>query len=101
MLTDTAIRNFKPSAKPHKLSDGGGLHLLVQPNGSKLPSIADPALPRPQFSAVPASDIDFGDLRSNYALAVRPRGCWVSRYSKLISILGPAIGDREVSNAWG
>ena len=35
-LTDTAIRNAKPRAKPFKLSDGAGLHLLVSPNGSKL-----------------------------------------------------------------
>ena len=30
------MRNAKPSAKPRKLSDGGGLHVLVQPIGSKL-----------------------------------------------------------------
>jgi integrase len=35
-LTDTAIRNAKPSQKPLKFSDGGGLHLLVQPTGGKL-----------------------------------------------------------------
>lgn len=35
-LTDTAIRNAKPRSKPFKISDGGGLHLLVQPNGSRL-----------------------------------------------------------------
>ena len=35
-LTDTAIRNTKPKPKEFKLSDGGGLHLLVRPNGSKL-----------------------------------------------------------------
>jgi integrase len=34
-LTNTAIRNVKPKNKPFKLSDGGGLFLLVQPNGSK------------------------------------------------------------------
>ena len=34
-LTDKAIRNAKPKAKPFKLSDGGGLFLLVQPSGSK------------------------------------------------------------------
>jgi integrase len=34
-LTDKAIRNAKPRAKPFKLSDGGGLFLLVQPSGSK------------------------------------------------------------------
>jgi hypothetical protein len=28
-LTDTAVRNAKPSSKPYKLTDGGGLYLLV------------------------------------------------------------------------
>ena len=34
-LTDTAIRNAKPSAKPRKLSDEKGLHLLIKPAGGK------------------------------------------------------------------
>jgi len=34
-LTDTAIRNTKPQAKDMKQSDGGGLFLLIKPNGSK------------------------------------------------------------------
>lgn len=35
-LTDVAVRNAKPSDRPQKLSDGGGLHLLVTPNGTRL-----------------------------------------------------------------
>lgn len=35
-LTDLACKTTKPSTVPRKLSDGGGLYLLVQPNGSKL-----------------------------------------------------------------
>jgi len=35
-LKDVAVRNAKPSAKPRKLSDGGGLHVLIQPTGGKL-----------------------------------------------------------------
>ena len=35
-LSDTAIRLFKPQVKPVKLSDGGGLFLLVSPTGGKL-----------------------------------------------------------------
>jgi len=35
-LTQFAIMNAKPSEKDYKLSDGAGLHLLVQRNGSKL-----------------------------------------------------------------
>lgn len=35
-FTDAAARNAKPAEKPRKLAVGGGLYLLVQPNGSKL-----------------------------------------------------------------
>lgn len=35
-LTDVFCRNVKPSEKPQKISDGGGLFLLVEPRGSKL-----------------------------------------------------------------
>src|SRR3990167_9142955 len=34
-ISDTAIRNAKPGAKPRKLSDEKGLFLLLHPNGSK------------------------------------------------------------------
>lgn len=34
-LNDTAIRNSKPKVTPYKLSDGGGLFLLVNTNGSR------------------------------------------------------------------
>src|SRR5262249_49834535 len=36
MLTDTRVRGAKPAVRPIKLTDGGGLHLLIQPHGSKL-----------------------------------------------------------------
>jgi integrase len=35
MLTDNAIRAAKPREKPYKMFDGGGLYLLVNPNGSR------------------------------------------------------------------
>jgi integrase len=35
-LRDVAVRNAKPAPRPRKLSDGGGLHVLIQPTGSKL-----------------------------------------------------------------
>ena len=34
-LSDAKIRHAKPAAKPYKLYDGGGLFLLVHPNGSR------------------------------------------------------------------
>jgi hypothetical protein len=35
MLSEIAIRAAKPREKPYKLSDGRGLYLLVNPNGSR------------------------------------------------------------------
>ena len=35
-LSDVACRGAKPGDKPYRKGDGGGLSLLVQPNGSKL-----------------------------------------------------------------
>ena len=34
-LTDTAIKNAKKREKPYKLSDGGGLHVLIGTDGSR------------------------------------------------------------------
>lgn len=34
-LTDVKCRNAKAQIKPHKLSDGGGLHLLINSDGAK------------------------------------------------------------------
>lgn len=35
MLTDTAIRALRPSDRPIKKADGGGLFILVTPEGKK------------------------------------------------------------------
>jgi integrase len=35
-LSDTRIKSAKPEDKPVKLSDGSGLYLLINPNGSRL-----------------------------------------------------------------
>ena len=35
-LTDTEIRSAKPSDKPQRLFDGGGLYLEISPAGGKL-----------------------------------------------------------------
>ncbi|MGI9024549.1 MAG: Arm DNA-binding domain-containing protein, partial [Burkholderiaceae bacterium] len=34
-LTDTACRNARPKEKVYKLSDSGGLYLLVHPNSGR------------------------------------------------------------------
>jgi hypothetical protein len=35
MLTDSQIRSAKPAGRARKLSDGGGLYLLLTPNGGR------------------------------------------------------------------
>ena len=35
-LTDIQIKRIKPSAKPYKVSDGGGLFLWITPSGGKI-----------------------------------------------------------------
>lgn len=34
-LTNVKVRTAKPQDKPYKLTDGGGLYLLVNTNGSR------------------------------------------------------------------
>lgn len=34
-LTDIKVKTAKPMDKAYKLTDGGGMYLLVKPNGSK------------------------------------------------------------------
>jgi hypothetical protein len=35
-LTDIQVKNAKPKEKEYKISDGGGLYLLITPSGGKL-----------------------------------------------------------------
>jgi hypothetical protein len=35
MISDFAIQNAKPAAKPYKLADSGGPFMLANPNGSR------------------------------------------------------------------
>jgi hypothetical protein len=35
-LTDIQVKNAKKQPKEYKLSDGGGLHILITPSGGKL-----------------------------------------------------------------
>lgn len=36
MLTNATVKGAAPGARPYKLADAGGLHLLVRPNGSRV-----------------------------------------------------------------
>lgn len=63
-LTDLALRNAKPKEKPYKLFDGGGLHLLVNPNGSRIWRLAYRFAGKPkQLSFGPYPTISLADAR--------------------------------------
>ncbi len=52
LLTHTGCRNAKIAAKPYKLADGGGLYLLVMPNGSKYWRLKYRYLGKPKYLAL-------------------------------------------------
>ena len=63
-LTDAAIRNAKPRAKPYKLGDSGGLFLLVQPSGGKLWRVKFRVAGREKKLAIgPYPDVTLGEAR--------------------------------------
>lgn len=63
-LTDLALRNAKPKEKAYKLFDGGGLHLLVNPNGSRIWRLAYRFAGKPkQLSFGPYPTVSLADAR--------------------------------------
>ena len=70
-LTDTRIRNAKPKPKPYKLSDGGGMYLLIMPSGARYWrwTIGSPE------SAAPSHSVSIPKCRSRMPVpVVRTRG---------------------------
>ena len=83
-LDNTQIKNAKPKEKEYKLFDGGGLYILIKPNGSKgwrlkylfegkenrlslgvypLVGLADARIKRDEFKKMVASGINPSDMR--------------------------------------
>lgn len=63
-LTDLALRNAKPKEKAYKLFDGGGLHLVVNPNGSRLWRLAYRFAGKPkQLAFGPYPTVSLADAR--------------------------------------
>lgn len=63
-LTDLALRNAKPRDMPYKLFDGGGLHLLVNPSGSRIWRLAYRFAGKPkQLSFGPYPTVSLADAR--------------------------------------
>ena len=69
-LSDPKVRNAKPEAKPKKLTDGGGLYLLVQPNGAKLWRYKFRLGGKEQLHALGAyPEVSLADARRNHEAA--------------------------------
>lgn len=63
-LTDLALRTAKPKEKAYKLFDGGGLHLVVNPNGSRLWRLAYRFAGKPkQLAFGPYPTVSLADAR--------------------------------------
>ena len=67
-LTDTSIRAIKPLTKPQKVADGGGLYLLVTPNGTKAWRLAKSALGNRTFVPVCAAVNQIRDVTMAHLL---------------------------------
>jgi integrase len=71
-LTDTQIRKAKPDTKPRKLSDSGGLYLLVMPTGGKLWRWAYRFVGKQKLMALGSyPDVTLADARERHATARR------------------------------
>jgi len=95
-LTDTALKALKPTEKPTKHSDGGGLHILLSPQGSKLWRLSyrfDGKQQTMALGSYPAVTLaDARRLRDN-AKALLAKGINPSQQAKLERI------TRQASNA--
>ncbi|WP_018698725.1 tyrosine-type recombinase/integrase [Amorphus coralli] len=85
-LSDVQIRALKPADRPKKHSDGGGLHLLVQPTGSKLWRLAYRFGGKQKllaFGAYPAVTLAEARIKREEAKALLKRNIDPSEKSKL------------------
>ena len=89
-LTDTRARTAKPSAKPYKLSDGGGMYLLVKSDGARYWRL----------------DYRYGGKRRTLALGVYPtvslsaaRACREEARRLLTKNLDPAAAKKVAKRA--
>jgi len=100
-LTDVTARNAKPAATPRKLTDGGGLHLLVQPTGSKLWRLAyrfagkQKTLALGVYPAVPLSE---ARSRRDEAKRLLAKGIDPSEQRKLDRQVTKAVTDSTFRN---
>ena len=77
MLSDASLRRLKPRISPYKLSDGGGLYILVTPTGSRLWRLAYRYSGKQKtlaFGAYPAVSLADARERRDHAKQMLSRG---------------------------
>ncbi|UVC09610.1 integrase arm-type DNA-binding domain-containing protein [Rhizobium sp. TH2] len=95
-LTDTSIKGLKAASKPTKHSDAGGLHILVNPTGSKLWRLAyrhDGKQKLLAFGAYPAVSLAEARRKRDDAKALLAKGTDPAHNLKMEKIA------RQASNA--
>jgi integrase len=105
-LSDTKCRNAKPHSKSQKLSDGGGLHLLVTPDGSKYWRLAyrwqgkQRTLALGVYPAVSLSDARVGRDEAKRNLAAGADPAAVKREQKQAAKLAASNTFETVAREW-
>jgi len=105
-LSDVACRNARSTGKPVKISDGGGLHLLVQPSGRKLWRLAyrfagkQKTLALGAYPAVSLSQARRGrdDAKDQLAHGVDPSAA--KKEAKRAAKMEPAGSFESIAREW-
>ncbi|KQU01604.1 tyrosine-type recombinase/integrase [Rhizobium sp. Leaf453] len=95
-LTDTALKALKPTGRPTKYSDGGGLHILLSPQGSKLWRLSYRFAGKQKtmaFGAYPSVSLADARRQRDSAKVLLAKGIDPSQHTKLARIA------KQVSNA--
>jgi integrase len=105
-LTNTACRNARPARRPVKISDGGGLFLLVQPSGSKLWRLAYRYHGKQKslaFGSYPAVSLKDARRKRELAKEQLAQGCdpgEVKRAQKYASMRALANSFEAIGREW-
>jgi integrase len=105
-LTNTTCRNARPARRPVKISDGGGLFLLVQPSGSKLWRLAYRYHGKQKslaFGSYPAVSLKDARRKRELAKEQLAQGCdpgEVKRAQKYASMRALANSFEAIGREW-
>ncbi|MBW8328846.1 MAG: EAL domain-containing protein [Thiobacillus sp.] len=118
-LSDSLIRQAKPASKPIKLADGGGMYLLLRPDGSRYwrldyrfggkrktlalgvypeTSLSEARKQRRAAKALLAEGHDPGAVKKAGKASHKPRSVAEDEQAHALAIIGEGIWDWELSS---